>query len=273
MGVARARREPARVRRAVDRRDGALEARRAQAARRPARGPAARRAAGARPVRARARAHDPLDPRLVRGGAEVRARHDRAHRRLQVRPDAGRRDAGRRLAAGRARPRRRAAAVRRLDQRRPSRVLAVRARRRAAPAGGVRARQGADRRDQLRLEHPPRPAGDRRGRRARAQGVAGRTLDAQEREHRTVARPHRVPRGDADPAPGGRGLARREDRRDLDRVPGRAAVGAAADGAQRSPDDQAPPRRHRRVLGDADPGQRARGQRDRSTACSTSAAR
>ena len=43
-----------------------------------ARGPASRRAAGARPVQARARAHDALDPRLVRGGAHDRARHDRS---------------------------------------------------------------------------------------------------------------------------------------------------------------------------------------------------
>ena len=184
------------------------------------------------------------------------------HRRLQVRPDAGRRCPRRRLAARRARPRRRPAPVRRLDQRRPPRLLALGARRRAAPARGVRAGPGPDHRDQLRVEHPPRSAGDRRRRPARAQGLAGRALDAQERQHRALARPHRVSRGNADPAPGGRGLARREDRRDLDRVPGRAAVGAAADGAQRPPDDQAAPWRHRRVLRHPDPWQRARGQRD-----------
>ena len=70
---------------------------------------------------------------------------------------------------------------------------------------------------------------------ARAQGRAGRPLDAQERQHRTLARPHRVSRRDPDPAPGGRGLARREGRRGLDRLSGRAALGAAADGPQRPP--------------------------------------
>ena len=178
----------------------------------------------------------------------------------------GRRPAGRRLAAGRAGPRGRAAALRRFDQRRPARLLAVRARGRPAPGGGVRPRRGPDRRHQLRLQHPPRPAGDRRRRGARAQGRAGRALDAQERQHRALARPHRGARRDADPAPGGRGLARPQGRRDLDRLAGRAAVGAAADGPQRPPADQAAPRRHRRLLGHPDPRQRARGQRDRRPA-------
>ena len=82
----------------------------------------------ARPVRRRARPHDALDPRLVRGRARHRARHGADHRRLQVRPDAGRRRARRRLAAGRAGPRGRAAAVRRLDQRRPRRASRRRSR-------------------------------------------------------------------------------------------------------------------------------------------------
>ena len=138
----------------------------------------------------------------------------------------------------------------------------VGARRRAPPRGGVRARRGPDHRHQLRLEHPSRAAGGRRRRRARPQGRAGRPLDAQERQHRPLARPHRGAGGDPDPAAGGRGLARPQGRRDLDRLAGRAAVGAAADGPQRPPADQAAPRRHGRVLGDADPGQRARRERD-----------
>ena len=141
-------------------------------------------------------------------------------------------------------------------------LLAVRARGRTAPRGGVRARRGPDHRHQLRLQHPSRPAGDRRRRRARAQGRAGRPLDAQERQHRPLARPHRGSRGDDDPAPRGRGLARPQGGRDLHRLPGRAAVGAAADGLQRPPPDHAAPRRHGRLLGDADPRQRARRQRD-----------
>ena len=50
----------------------------------------------------------------------------------------------------------------------------------------ARARGPRDR-DELRLEHPPRPAGHRRRRRARAQGRAGRALDAQERRHRAAS--------------------------------------------------------------------------------------
>ena len=50
--------------------------------------------------------------------------------------------------------------------------------------------------------------------------------------------------------------------RDLDRQPGRAALGAAADGARRPSRRRAPFRRHRRLLGDAGARQRALGQRD-----------
>ena len=94
------------------------------------------------------------------------------------------------------------------------------------------------------------------------QGRAGRPLDAQERRYRPLARAHRGARGHPDPAAGGRGLARPPGGRDLDRVAGRAALGAAADGAQRPPPDQAARRGHGRLLGHADPRQRARRQRD-----------
>ena len=47
------------------------------------------------PVRDRADPHDALDPRRVRRRAHDRAGDDAHHRRLQVRPDAGRRRAGR----------------------------------------------------------------------------------------------------------------------------------------------------------------------------------
>ena len=49
---------------------------------------------------------------------------------------------------------------------------------------------------------------------------------------------------------------------DLDGLPGRAAERAAADGVPRPPAGRAQARRHRRLLRHADPGQRARGQRD-----------
>ena len=54
-----------------------------------------------------------------------------------------------------------------------------------------------------------------------------------------------------------------EKRRDhLHRLAGRAALGAAPDGLPRPPAGRAQARRHRRLLRHADPGQRARGQRD-----------
>ena len=142
---------------------------------------------------------------------------------------------GRRLAAGGAGSRRGAAAVRGLHQRRPRRVLALGVGRRAAPRGGLRALRGTDRGDELRLQHPPRAAGSRRRRGARPQGRAGRALDAQERHDRPLARAHRDPRRDARGPARDRGLPRRAHRDHLDRLSGRAAVRAAADGIPRPP--------------------------------------
>ena len=172
VGAARARagQRAGRLRRPADGRDGPLQARRAQAARRQPRRAADRPGRPGRAVRARDGAPHALDPRLGGRGADVRARHDPLHRRLQVRPDAGRRRAGRHGAARRARPRGPAAAVRRLDERRPAGDLDQRVGRRPAARAPVRALPGPDRRHQLRVEHPPRPAGGRRGRRARPQG-------------------------------------------------------------------------------------------------------
>ena len=103
----------------------------------------------------------------------------------------------RRGAARRARPRGGAAAVRRLDQRRPRR--ARRRRRRASGRCSRRSSRAATGRivvTSLRVERPPRPAGDRRRRRARPQGRAGRPLDAQEPQHRRAASAtSRCPRG------------------------------------------------------------------------------
>ena len=92
--------------------------------------------------------------------------------------------------------------------------------------------------------------------------VAGRALDAQERQHRALAGPHRRARGHPRAAARARGLARREARDHLDRVPGRAAERAAAHGPPRPPAGRAAPGRHRAVQRHADPRQRARGQRD-----------
>ena len=121
----------------------------------------------------------------------TRARHDPLHRRLQVRPDAGRRRARRRVAAGRARPRGPAAAVRRLHQRRPARASRPASPSSARTSSGCSRTAGPHRRHELRLEHPPRPAGGRRRRGQRPQGRPGRPLDAQERQHRPLARAHR----------------------------------------------------------------------------------
>ena len=132
-----------------------------------------------------------------------------------------------------------------------------------APGGGLRALRGADRRDELRLEHPPRAAGDRRRRRARPQGRAGRALDAQERRASGArSATSRCPTGMLVGAARDRRLPRRARRDHLDRLPGRAAVGAAADGLPRPPPGGAARGRHGRLLGHADPRQRARGQRD-----------
>ena len=145
----------------------------------------------------------------------------------------------------------------------PARLGAVGVGGRPAPDRGVRAVQGAHRRHLLRVEHPPRPAGGRRRGRARAQGLAGRPLDAQEHEHRAQPRATSTSRtGCSIGVARDRGLPRPQGRRDLDRQPGRAAVGAAPDGARRAPERRAARGRHRDVLGHADPRQRARGQRD-----------
>ena len=68
--------------------------------------------------------------------------------------------------------------------------------RRAEPARRLQPLQGPHRRDVVRVEHPPRAAGRRRRRGARAQGLPRRALDAQEHEHRPLARAHQGARGD-----------------------------------------------------------------------------
>ena len=214
-------------------------------------------------VRAGAHAHDALDPRLQRDRARDRARHGADYRRLQVRPDPRRRPAGGRLAPGRARAGGRAAAVRGLDERRPAGLLAVGVGRGAAPGGGVRALRGADRRDQLRLEHPPRAAGRWTRRQALDRKVAlvGRSM----RKNTTIGRAlgHiEVPDGTAGGIARDRRLPGRAGRDHLHRLSGRAAERAAADGLPRPSAGAVARGRHGRLLRDAGPRQRARGQRD-----------
>ena len=74
--------------------------------------------------------------------------------------------------------------------------------------------------------------------------------------------PHRHPRGHARRPEGDRGLPGQQARDHLDRIAGRAALGAAPDGARRPPERRPPRRRHRDLLGHGDPRQRARGERD-----------
>ena len=157
----------------------------------------------------------------------------------------------RHLAPRRDRPRRADAALRRLDQRRPPGRRASESSVGPGLLRAVLAVRGADHRHLVRLEHPPRPAGDRRRRAARPQGRPGRALDAQELQHRLQPGDRQGAAGDLHPAAGDRELPRRESRRHLHRQPGRAALGAAADGQQRPPRRAAARRRHGRLLGHA----------------------
>ena len=116
----------------------------------------------------------------------------------------------------------------------------------------------ADHRRLLRLPRAPRPAGDGRRRGARPQGRVRRPLDGA--QHGGRPRP-RLPRRAARHAgrrQGARRLPAREDRAHLDRVAGRAAVGAVAD---RAPQPRPRPHRagrHRRARLQPDPRQRER---------------
>ena len=154
------------------------------------------------------------------------------------------------------------AALRRLDQRRPSRRRPLGVERGPGAAGDLRLLRGPHHRHLLRLQHPPRPAGDRRGGAARPPGGAGRPLDAQKLQHRLQPRHRQSAVGPLHPAARDRELPRREGDRDLDRQPGRAALGPAPDGQQRPPRRRAALRRHRGLLGDPGARQRARRQRD-----------
>ena len=140
------------------------------------------------------------------------------------------------------------------------------------PRARLRALRGADRGHLLRVEHPPRPAGDRRGGRA----SAARSRSSAARCARTSTSGARWSTSGArradHPAARDRAVGRREARDHLDRVTGRAAVGAAPDGLPRPPAGRAAraatpsssrPRRS--------PATSARSTR-RSTACTTSAA-
>ena len=180
---------PVDLRRPADRRDGALQARRAQAARGAARGAPDRRRGRRRAVRDRARPPHALDPRRVRRGADDASSarcSSPATTSSTRRRSAARRPTCRGSPSWAARGCCCCAATPRTPTGRAcrpaSRVVGPEPRARLPPL------RGPDRRHLLRLEHPPRPAGRRRGRAARPQGRARRALDAQERQHRPLAR-------------------------------------------------------------------------------------
>ena len=152
--------------------------------------------------------------------------------------------------------------VRRLDQRRPARGGAVGVERRPRPARPVFPLPRPDHRHLVRLQRASGPAGHRRCRRARSTRGAGGPLDAQELQHRLQPRHRQDSGGHADPGARDRVLSGPRGGRDLDREPGGAAVRAAAHGPRRSRRRRAALRRHRDLLGDPDPRQRALGQRD-----------
>ncbi len=217
----------------------------------------------ARPVRARADPPLPLDPRHARRPAQHRAGLGADDRRLQVRPDPGRRPPRRHLPPRRARARGAAAALRRLDQRRPARRRAVGVERRARPCW----RQFSRCEGRIIVTsfasniHRVQQVIDAAVKLDRRVALVGRSM----RKNFNIASNlgmAEAPSGPLHPAARDRGLPRREGGRDLDRQPGRAALGAAADGQQRPPRRRAALRRHRRLLGDAGARQRARRQRD-----------
>ena len=201
---------PGHLRRPAHGRDGALQARRAQAARGRARGAPDRRGRRRRAVPDRAGPPHALDPGRLRRGA-----HDASSARCCS-------------PATTSSTRRRSAARRPTCPGSPSsaaRGCCCCAATPRTPTGPglspsesivgpnlervFHALRRADRRHLLRLEHPPRPAGHRRGRGARPQGRARRALDAQERQHRPLAGPHRRARGHPRPAARGRPVPRR----------------------------------------------------------------
>ena len=96
--AARARPHAAHLRRPAHRGDGPLQARRAPLQRRADRGRPGEPELRGRAVLGGDGQDGPLDPRLVRGRAHLRAGHHARHRRLQVRPDPGGRRARRRRA-------------------------------------------------------------------------------------------------------------------------------------------------------------------------------
>ena len=144
--------------------------------------------------------------------------------------------ARRRLAAGRARPRGRAAAVRRLDERRPRGLLAVGVGRRPAPGGGVRAlpRAAIVVTSFASNIHRVQQVVDAAAALGRKVALVGRSMRKNVGIGRTLGHID-IPEG---MLVGPREIDDFPDERivdHLDRLTGRAAVGAAPDGLPRPP--------------------------------------
>ena len=229
--------QPARLRQPLHARAHQVQARGARPAqeRRAQRGQRQVHACRSGPLRPLLHRHQPQHPRLALDRARHRPRRRGAHRRLPLRPHADRRPRHRR---GRLRPARRAGragAARRLDQRRGSGVDRLGEHRQPGLPPDLRRGRGPRDRGQLRLAHPPHPAGDHHRPPARPQVRPLRPLDGQERQHRPQPRLPQGAGGRDDQAHADRRVPARGDPHPLDRQPGRAALGAHAHGVQRPP--------------------------------------
>ena len=194
-----------------------------------------------------------------------RARHRAGHRRLQVRPDArstGRPPTSRAWPSSAARACCCCAATRRTptapgfspsEARRRARTW--RRSSRAARAGSSSRASPRTSTASSRSSTPPRALGPQ-GRAASGARCARTSTSAARSGTSTCPRGMLVQPREIDDFPD-------EQARDhLDRLPGRAAERAAPHGPPRPPAGRAARGRHRRLLGHADPRQRARGQRD-----------
>ena len=240
----------------------------AQAHLEPAPAPGSRRRARHRAVHRHPVPRRPLDPGRDGHRRAHARRDDRPHRRLQVRPHAGRRQAVRLRDHGPARRGGRALPPVRLDPCGEPRLHALGAnRRRGLPGDHRAAERPGDHRD-VREQHRPYPAGPRRCRDVRPQGGGHRPVDGAELPDRHRPRLPQV-RARSDRAQGpDRRRPGRQDRHRHDRVTGRADVRPGADGQPGPPVRRDRDGRHRRSSARARSRATRSTSRGRSTTCS-----